>query len=98
MPKGKALFLRAKNGAAYPKEQPLSPQQLRDLLPNVGDHVRKIPTTVGDKLEKASAMPGRVVYVNAAKLWYTVEFYTRMGYTFREAYKLPEQKRDGRTV
>lgn len=68
-------------------------RELRDILPQVGDRLRKIPTLKKAKDEKPVPLPCRVIYVNTAHLWYTVQFTTVLGHTFREAYKVPEKER-----
>ncbi len=70
-----------------------TPAELRDTLPQAGTWLRKVPTLKKATDEKPVPLRCRVVYVNTAHLWYTVEFPTAMGHTFREAYKVPEKER-----
>lgn len=68
-------------------------EQVRALLPKVGDRLMEHPTTlipgVGSSVPPARACT--VVYVNAAHFWYTVEFDDGL----RESYKLPKTKYQG---
>ena len=67
---------------------PLDPAVLRGKLPKVGDRLHKTPTLcIPD--HKPAPQVCEVVYVNAAHLWYTVEF---LETHFRECYKLPQEK------
>lgn len=61
--------------------------EARSLLPNVGDVRWEIPTVKADKGSNPAARC-RVVEVNRAHLWYTVEFENG----FRESYKVPKLK------
>lgn len=70
-----------------------TPEELRDKLPQEGAWLWKVPTLKRSKDEKPVPLRCRVVYVNTANLWYTVQFTTALGHTFREAYKAPEKER-----
>lgn len=63
------------------------------MLPQVGSWLWKIPTLKRAKHEKPEALRCQVIYVNTAHLWYTVQFTTAQGRTYREAYKAPEKER-----
>ena len=71
----------------------LNREQVRALLPKVGDRLMEHPTTlipgVGSSVPPARACT--VVYVNADHCWYTVEFDSGL----RESYKLPKTKLQG---
>ena len=67
-----------------------TPNELRDTLPQVGDWLRKTPTLKKEKDVKPVPLRCQVVYVNPDHMWYTVQFRTAMGHTFRESYKAPE--------
>lgn len=69
----------------------LTPQEVRAMLPKVGDRMRKIPTTLKNGIEKPTPAWCQVIYVNVPHLWYTVQFQEK-GCRFRESYKVPEQK------
>lgn len=58
--------------------------EARSLLPEVGDVRMEVPTVMADKGPNP-AERCRVVEVNRAHLWYTVEFENG----FRESYKVP---------
>lgn len=70
-----------------------TPKELRDILPQVGARLWKVPTLKKAKDEKPVPLRCQVIYVNTAHLWYTVQFTTALGHTFREAYKVPEKER-----
>lgn len=70
-----------------------TPQELRERLPQVGAWLWKIPTLKKAKDEKPVPLRCQVVYVNMVHLWYTVQFTTPLGRTFRESYKVPEKER-----
>lgn len=59
----------------------------RSLLPEVGDVRWEVPGAMkGEAVQPARQC--KVVYVNRAHLWYTVEFENG----FRESYKVPKLK------
>ena len=70
-----------------------TPDEVRAMLPQVGAWMRKVPTIKKAKDEKPVPLRCQVIYVNTAHLWYTVQFTTTLGHTFREAYKVPEKER-----
>ena len=63
--------------------------ELRQLLPKVGDIRMEIPT-IQDAVESTGPKKCVVTEVNAAHLWYRVRF-EKSG--FYECYKLPKQAR-----
>jgi hypothetical protein len=70
-----------------------TPDEVRDMLPQIGDWMWKVPTLKRPKDEKPVPLRCRVIYVNKEHLWYTVEFPSTTGPTFRESYKAPEIER-----
>lgn len=73
------------------RDTSLTPEQARALLPKVGDRMRRVPVSLKDQMQKVLPAWCEVVYVNAAHLWYTVQFQEK-GNRFRESYKVPEQE------
>lgn len=71
--------------------QALTPEEVRTMLPKVGDRMRKVPTMPKEQMESPGPMWCQVIYVNVPHLWYTVQFQEK-GCRFRESYKVPEQK------
>ena len=69
----------------------LTRENAKAMLPKIGDRMQKTPTTLNDKFVKPKPAWCKVVYVNAAHLWYTVQFQGN-GVRFRESYKVPEKK------
>lgn len=67
--------------------------EVRDMLPQVGAWLWKVPTLKKAKDEKPAPLRCQVIYVNTTHLWYTVQFTTALGHTYREAYKAPEKER-----
>lgn len=72
------------------RDTSLTFEQARALLPKVGDRMRRVPASLKDQMMRAPPAWGTVIYVNAAHLWYTVQFQER-GARFRESFKVPEQ-------
>ncbi len=68
----------------------MTKEEVRALLPKVGDRRMEVPTILGDKTYGKKAKPCVVVYVNRAHMWYTVQFENGT----RESYKLPRTKED----
>ena len=63
----------------------LEKDQVRELLPKIGDRLMEHPTTLIGT-EAPPKRPCTVVAVHVAHLWYTVEFDNGL----RESYKLPK--------
>lgn len=63
-------------------------EEVRGLLPEVGDTRWEIPSVRVDQGPKPVPQQCRVVEVNRAHLWYTVQFENG----FRESYKVPKLK------
>lgn len=84
--KGKRRYV----SLAEQRDTPLTIEQARAMLPNVGDRMRKVPVSPSDKMQKAVLAWCTVIYVNATHLWYTVQF-QGAGTRFRGSYKVPEQ-------
>lgn len=64
----------------------LSKEALQAMLPKVGDRLIRRPTMNNSlSFSVAPPLPCVVVYVNAERLWYLVQF--ERGY--RQAYKVP---------
>lgn len=73
------------------KDNTYTPEEVRAMLPKVGDRLRKVPTMPKEQMESPGPMWCQVVYVNLAHLFYTVQFQEK-GCRFRESYKVPEGK------
>lgn len=84
--KGKRRYV----SLAEQRDTSLTVEQVRAMLPNVGDRMRKVPVSTSDKMQKVAPAWCTVIYVNTAHLWYTVQF-QGAGTRFRESYKVPEQ-------
>lgn len=67
----------------------LTVNDVRNMLPKVGDIRREIPT-IPDKVQSPEPRECIVVEVNRAHLWYRVRF---TGSGFIECYKLPQTGR-----
>jgi len=63
----------------------MTKEEVRALLPQVGDRRVEVPTIQRDKSYSRDPRPCVVVYVNRRRLWYMVEFENGV----RECYKLP---------
>lgn len=63
----------------------MTKEEVREMLPRVGDRRLEVPTILADKSYNKKAKPCVVVYVNRAHMWYTVQFENGT----RESYKLP---------
>lgn len=72
------------------RDTSLTFEQARALLTKVGDRMRRVPVSLKDQMMRVAPAWCTVVYVNAAHLWYTVQFQER-GARFRESLKVPEQ-------
>lgn len=68
----------------------MTKDEVRSLLPNVGDVRMEIPVTTGKYGIEVQPMECQVVEVNRDHMWYRVRF-TDSGLT--ECYKLPKPKR-----
>ena len=66
----------------------MTKEEVRAMLPEVGDTRWEIPTVRVDKGSGPVPQQCRVVEVNRAHLWYTVQFENG----FRESYKVPRLK------
>lgn len=69
---------------------PYSKEELRAMLPKVGDRLKRVPTYLklvyGPKRENTPPQPCTVIFVNPDKMWYTVRFDSGQ----RESYKVPD--------
>lgn len=63
----------------------MTKEEIRSMLPNVGDRRMEVPTILRDKSYSRDPWPCVVVYVNRRNMWYTVQFENGV----RESYKLP---------
>lgn len=68
----------------------MTKEEVRALLPKVGDRRMEVPTILRDKSYSREPRPCVVVYVNRAHMWYTVQFENGT----RESYKPPRTKED----
>lgn len=73
------------------RDNSLTPEQARTLLPMVGDRMKRVPISLKDKLMQVAPAWCEVIYVNPRNLWYMVQFQEK-GSRFRECYKVPEQE------
>ena len=65
----------------------MTKDEVRDLLPKVGERRMEVPTILKDKGYHNEERPCVVVYVNRKNMWYTVQFENGI----RESYKLPRR-------
>lgn len=63
----------------------MTKEEVRDLLPKVGERRKEVPTILQGEGYNREARPCVVVYVNRKNMWYTVQFENGI----RESYKLP---------
>lgn len=75
------------------RDSSITPEQTRQLLPHVGDRMRRVPISLKDQMQRLEPAWCEVIYVNLEKLWYMVQFQEK-GNRFRECYKVPEQRRE----
>lgn len=63
----------------------MTKEEIRAMLPSVGDRRMEVPTILADKSYNKKPRPCVVTYVNRRHLWYEVKFEDGT----RESYKLP---------
>jgi hypothetical protein len=63
----------------------MTKDEIRAILPNVGDRRMEVPTILAEKSYNKEPRPCVVTYVNRLHLWYEVKFQDGT----RESYKLP---------
>lgn len=66
----------------------LTKEEVRAMLPKVGDRRMEVPTILGDKMYNKEPRPCVVTYVNRRHMWYEVKFKDGT----RESFKLPHIK------
>lgn len=63
----------------------MTKEEIRNMLPRVGDRRMEVPTVLREKGYNTRAMPCVVVYVNRSHMYYEVQFENGV----RECYKPP---------
>lgn len=69
----------------------MTKDEVRSLLPNVGQVRMEIPNITGKYGIEVKPMECRVIEANRAHMWYRVRFF---GSGMTECYKLPKTKTD----